>query len=269
MHVCVPAIRRTSRTSGLVIADELVAKNVQSMGSAVPNSQEYGVKRSLPGTQRRVPGPAAGLRGGLPAHAKPVPLPLRHQRLGFGLVAGQGPLVPRPDAGGGRRDRGPGPGFHRGADTGSPTVDGAAFALDGRYVLRRTDDSAAGWVTSRDGGAGFVHESAARFWHAGAGAADHLYVAGRTSATDALGELWRYDGGTWTKADVPARFLVRLDDRLIRAWGNLTSQCSGDPMVAANWTGGSSWATGTTSSPACPPCRGCCICSPARAGCSP
>ena len=63
-------------------------------------------------------------------------------------------------------------------------------------------------------------------------------MAGRTGPTDALGELWRYDGATWTMAPVPARFLIRIGDRLIRGWGNQISQCSADPMVAENWTGG-------------------------------
>lgn len=224
---------------GLLIADALVAKNVQSMAAAVPNSQEYGQSDLYRERSAAFQGPLLGYGEG---SQRGPNLGRYHYAINAwvsGLWRGKGPLchlqTPPVAAGTG----GPILGFIGARHTGAPDANGAAFALDGRYVVRRVDDGAAGWTTSRDGGAGFVHESAARFWHAGTGAADRLYVAGRTSATDTLGQLWMYDGATWTQAvDVPARFLVRLDDRLIRAWGNQTSQCSADPMVAANWTGG-------------------------------
>ncbi len=115
------------------------------------------------------------------------------------------------------------------------------FVLAGGRVLRRVDDSATGYVVSRQATqATFVHESAASFYPSGTGPGteqESLYVAGRTSDTDALGELWQYDGANWTLAPVPARFLLRLGDRLIRGWGNQVSWTALAPMTAGNWTG--------------------------------
>jgi hypothetical protein len=208
------------------------------MGNAIPNSQEYGQDDLYLERSAAFRGPLLGMGEGSQRSHELNRYHAAHNVWVSGLWRGKGPRFRwhTPPAGGG-------PvlamlaGKHGAGDAG--------FALSGRYVLRRVDDSAAGLVVSRDGGAGFVHESAERFWHAGAGASDNLYVAGRASNTDPLGELWRYDGGTWTKAPVPARFLFRIGDRLCRGWGNQISQCSGDPMVAENWTGGLAVGDGT------------------------
>lgn len=223
--------------TGLLVADELVAKQVQSMGNAVPNSQEYGNEDLYLERSAAFRGPLLGMGE---AHQRTQQL----NRCFYGVNAwtsgmwrGKGPrwnpqTVPVTGAG-----VGPVLGLAAGRHGAAPGT--AGFALCGRYVLRRVDDSTGGLVVSRDAGSDtFVHESIERFWHAGAGGSDNLYVAGRTGPTDALGELWQYDGGTWNKAPVPARFLIRIGDRLTRAWGNQISQCSADPMVGASWTGG-------------------------------
>jgi hypothetical protein len=222
---------------GLMVADELVGRQVQSMANSIPNSQEYGTEDLY--TERSAPfrGPLLGMGE---AHQRSHQLNryfFGHNAWTSGMWRGKGPRwnpQTPPVTGAGV---GPVLGLFAGRHGAAPGE--AGFALCGRYVLRRVDDSTGGLVVSRDAGTDtFVHESAERFWHAGAGASDNLYVAGRTGPTDALGELWRYDGATWSEAPVPARFLLRLGDRLTRAWGNQISQCSADPMVAENWTGG-------------------------------
>src|SRR5262245_30087565 len=219
-----------------MIADELVGKQIQSMSNAIPNSQEYGLEDLYYERSAPFRGPLLGMGE---SHQRSHNL--NRYFWGFncwtsGLWRGKGPQwnVQTPPVSG--AGVGPVLGLSVGRHGAAPGT--AGFALCGRYVLRRVDDSARGLVVSRDAGSDtFVHESAERFWHAGAGASDNFYVAGRTGPTDALGELWRYDGGTWTQAPVPARFLLRIGDRLTRAWGNQISQTSADPMVAGNWTG--------------------------------
>jgi hypothetical protein len=117
----------------------------------------------------------------------------------------------------------------------------ATFAGAGRYVLKRTTDTPDGWTVSHDfgqfdppgGEVGLVDNDvtkAARFWPAGSGQKDCLWV------TTLSGELWRYDGAAWTMSAQTAYSLTVLRDELWIASGrNTVRKCSADPLVAANW----------------------------------
>jgi len=104
------------------------------------------------------------------------------------------------------------------------------FAGAGRYVLLRSADADASWAVSKDFGAGVETVKAVRYRAAGAGALDSLWV------TTDNGELWQFDGTTWTKSAQPAFTITVLRDELwIKDDVNSVRKCTADPLVAANW----------------------------------
>lgn len=107
------------------------------------------------------------------------------------------------------------------------------FILAGRYCLRRSDDTDAGQVSSKDFGAGRQAQAGVRWKHAGATPVDGLFVSLDNK------ELWRYDGAAWlqmgTSATIPAQFLAVTKDELWRGYDNMVSKVTADPTVAGNW----------------------------------
>ena len=110
---------------------------------------------------------------------------------------------------------------------------GATYAVNGRYVLRRDDDTS--WGVSRDFGAGKVALDAVTF-HSNALAADLAFVALGDTAN-----FHYFDGATWTTATgatMQARAFAVVGREFYRARDtNLLCKCDTDanPTVEANW----------------------------------
>lgn len=115
------------------------------------------------------------------------------------------------------------------------------FYAAGRYMLRRDGDTT--WAVSKDFGAGRTIRSAVRYKHQGVGAVDALYV------TLDNGELWRYDGSTWSgpASGITRHVLAVWGDELWGSDGNLLRKVTADPMTAANWSGAYVIGSGETS----------------------
>ena len=107
----------------------------------------------------------------------------------------------------------------------------ATFAGAGQYILQRDDDTPTGWGISLDlGSATEWATKAVRFWPAGSGQVDSLFV------TTNLGSLWKFDGTTWAKSVQQAYTIAVLRDELWIADGrNTIRNCTADPMVGTNW----------------------------------
>jgi hypothetical protein len=112
----------------------------------------------------------------------------------------------------------------------------ATFAGAGRFVLKRTSDAPDGWTVSKDfGQTGDPLEDiqalkAVRFWPAGSGQKDSLWV------TNTAGELWRFDGSVWAKSAQQAYSITVLRDELWISTGrNTVRKCTADPMLVASW----------------------------------
>jgi hypothetical protein len=113
------------------------------------------------------------------------------------------------------------------------------FAGAGRYVLKRTGDNPADWTISKDlgtydpGDAVLVDDEAikaVRFWPAGSGQVDSLYVVTKSGA------LWQFDGSTWALSEQQAFTIAVLRDELWIADGkNTVRKCTASPLLAANW----------------------------------
>ena len=113
------------------------------------------------------------------------------------------------------------------------------FAGAGRFVLKRTGDAPDAWTVSHDfgqydSGGGVMKDNvvtkAVRFWPAGSGQTDSLFV------TTVGGELWRYDGATWSLSEQQAFTIGVLRDELwIGSGRNTVRNCTADPLVASNW----------------------------------
>lgn len=111
------------------------------------------------------------------------------------------------------------------------------FGLAGRYVLRRSDDTGAGWGASRDFGVGQITRQAARFMDSSGSPVDGLYVALESK------EFWRYDGTAWaqmgTSATIPASAIAVLNEELWRGYDNRVQKLNtgSDPSVATSYAG--------------------------------
>jgi hypothetical protein len=121
----------------------------------------------------------------------------------------------------------------------------ATFAGAGRFVLKHSDDTPAGWTVSTDFGQYDTGEDdgsgnpimaddqaikAVRFWPAGTGQEDSLWV------TTKSGGLWKYDGSAWSKSAQSAYSIAVLRDELWISTGrNTVRKCTADPLIAANW----------------------------------
>ena len=112
------------------------------------------------------------------------------------------------------------------------------FILNGRRVMRRTDDTNAGQVADHGADFGSDLTDAVRFQGGYAGATDNLYVA---TASSGLQE--RTPAGVWTGCTLPAGFLPsRLEVVGSQLWAadctnSVVRNVSADPKVAANWSG--------------------------------
>jgi hypothetical protein len=119
-------------------------------------------------------------------------------------------------------------------------IGGAIYAVNGRYVTKRVNDST--FSTSRDLGAGKVATDAVVFYSNGA-AAQLMFVA--------LGDadnFHYYDGATWTQhATLKARAFVALSREFYRATGNSLAKVDpdADPTVAANWSSDNAFTVGS------------------------
>ncbi len=127
-------------------------------------------------------------------------------------------------------------------------IGSALYALNGRYVKKRTADTAAGWgTTSKDFGAGnaaldvIVHKQNTD------SSTTYAYVA--------LGDsdfMWKFDGTTWTEhASLYARAFALVGKELYRA--NAVNKLSkvaqnADPWTAGNWTASNTFYIGDNSS---------------------
>jgi hypothetical protein len=109
---------------------------------------------------------------------------------------------------------------------------GTLYALNGRYALSRTDDTA--WPVSRDFGAGKAATDVVPFYPNGA-AAEAAYVAMGTTE-----HIWRLTGGAWAQHATltalafrsAARQLYRATD--VNTLGVVDENA--DPWTAANWS---------------------------------
>lgn len=213
---------------GVRTRGDIIGRKVQALGSAQPTSQEYGQDDVY---RERSYAFRSFLGLGEPVQRGPAS---RRYRYGLNMwFAG--------------RQRGKGPKWNvlvpptTGAI--SDTIEAlhggvlTQFLLAGRYILRRTDDTSAGQVVSRDFGGGRTITSAARF-KAPAGT-DALY------ATLDNGDLWEYDGavwagpaaagGTWTG---DALLCAVVDnDFWIKDTANSVRRATATPMTAANYSG--------------------------------
>jgi hypothetical protein len=108
------------------------------------------------------------------------------------------------------------------------------FILAGANVLRRSGDTN-GTQTASETRAGQTATSAVRFKGAYASAVDALYVAWSD------GVLRQYTGAAWGSAALPAGFLPQfvetVGDELWAGGGNEVRKCTGDPLLAASWSG--------------------------------
>jgi hypothetical protein len=115
----------------------------------------------------------------------------------------------------------------------------ATFAGAGRYMLKRSGDTPDAWTVSHDFGTYDPGDGTAvddqalkavRFWAAGTGEKDCLYVVTKS------GGLWRFDGSAWTKAETAGYSLAVLRDELWMSTGrNTVRNCTASPMLDANW----------------------------------
>lgn len=214
---------------GLIVREPMVGRKIQSLAGTVPNTAEYGNDDVY-----------------------------RERSFVFGRATlGMGESVQRTHAGhryryakncwfaGHKRGKGPKWNNLAPASTGSITdfveaLHGGVltqFILAGQYVLRRTNDTSATQVVSRDFGAGRTVTSAVRFKPAGG--TDSLFV------TLDNGDLWRYDGAAWSGPAAAAgtwtgdAFLccVVADDFYIKDTANTVRRVTADPMVGTNYSG--------------------------------
>lgn len=129
---------------------------------------------------------------------------------------------------------------------GSFEIAGGLYAINGRYVQKRTSD--ADWNTGRkDFGAGNAALEAVVFWTNVAGGANYAYVAMGDSNF-----IWRFDGTTWTQsADLEALCFCSRGRDLFRALNtNEVSRVDTDanPWTAANWTADNTFTIGDKTS---------------------
>lgn len=209
-------------------AGELLATKANTLDNVVPNTYDL---------------------SSYPLHAERT-LNMRRFRLGMGL--------PRQEAGHPKRYShglfvdtsidgmvGKGPHFHQqdgvAGQEGRTSVlglDGGTlkeFGAFGRYVYKRNTDLAAGWVLSKDFGAGRTVTDLARFKNRGGTVVDAVYAALDN------GELWQYTGAAWGACTLPAGFLPNYlevgDEDLFAIGGNDLRSATADPTVAGNWSG--------------------------------
>jgi hypothetical protein len=124
----------------------------------------------------------------------------------------------------------------------------AQFILAGRYVLLRGGDTNATQTISLDLGVGRTAISGVRFKGNYATPVDGLYVA-----TDD-GTLRQYNGTAWNTAALPAGFLPQFLEAVgTELWAadptnNVIRKVTGDPMLAASWSGSISTQAGNSAS---------------------
>lgn len=230
-------------SEGLLLAPDptgvaLMGKKVQSLAQVVPDRSEYG-NEDVYRERSALFGPVTlgvGERVQSTVDERRARYAINAQF--SGRLRGKGPLWHgiTPPASGEIRDFPEA--LHGGVNT--------QFVLAGRYVLRRTDDTGAGQVTSRDMGASRQCQSGVRWKHSGTSPGapvDGLFVALDNA------ELWRYDGASWlqmgTSTTIPAQYLETIGDELWRGWslttgaepGSYVSKCVADPTQAVNWSG--------------------------------
>lgn len=126
-------------------------------------------------------------------------------------------------------------------------IGGDLYALNGRYVLKRTADTAAGWSTvSKDFGVGKVARDVIVHRQNGA-STTYAYVAMGDSEF-----MYRFDGTTWTQhASMYALCFAVAGRELYR--GVSTNKAAkvdsnSDPWTAANWTADNAFYAGDSSS---------------------
>lgn len=127
-------------------------------------------------------------------------------------------------------------------------IGSALYALNGRYVLKRTADSAAGWATtSKDFTAGKAALNVIIHKQNTAGSTQFAYVAMGDSEL-----MYKYDGTTWTQhATLYALAFCVAGRELYRAHSiNQVTKCdeNADPWIAGNWTAANSFYVGDNSS---------------------
>lgn len=129
---------------------------------------------------------------------------------------------------------------------GVPTV----FALNGRYVKKRTADTAAGWgTTDKDFGVGKAALDVVVTKQNTAGSTTYAYIA----MGDAVGDfIYRFDGTTYTQhVSLYALAFCVVGRELFRASGiNQVAKVdlNSDPWTAANWSATNSFYVGDNTS---------------------
>lgn len=187
---------------------------------------DFGYSAQDPGVERTQPYDDASLGFGLPRQ-----MAFRDQRYQYAVNADlSGPvMVKGPDIATltpSTRDS------TNGVSTGFD-IGGATYALNGRYALKRADDTA--WSVSRDFGAAEVALDAVTFY-SNALSTNLAFVALGDSTN-----FYYYDGSTWTQATgttMQARAFAVVGREFYRARDtNLLAKCDtdADPTVEANW----------------------------------
>lgn len=204
----------------------LVARKMQTLDNAVPSSAEYSTQ---PPYKERgaVLLPLDGMGEGVQASGVTRRYHYALNAWRVGRLTGLGPkwTALAPASTGEVRD------FPEALHGGAVTQ----FILAGRYVLRRGGDTSATQTVSKDFGASTQANAAVRFKGAYASPVDGLYVGVSN------GELWEYDGTNWNActliANLSAQYVEKVGDELWAGGGNTISKCTGDPKLAASWSG--------------------------------
>ena len=129
-------------------------------------------------------------------------------------------------------------------------IDGATYALNGRYLKKRTADNAAGWATnSIDFGAGNVALDVAITKQNDASSTKYAYIALGDGAGD---YIYRWDGTTATQhTSLQALAFCVVGRELYRAHStNLVAKVdtNSDPWDPLNWTAANSYRVGDNTS---------------------